>query len=213
MTDKVISQINLFHQSIPLSFSVLNGDLIHNEKSLLPIAKQKMDGLQMPYFVTRGNHDMVTESFWKEVWNSPLNNVWELKEHAIILADSSNEKGEYLSPDLVWLEKELKAFQSKKNVFLFIHIPQIKFTKNCIETPAFWELIKKYPNIKAIFHGHDHDLDTVFMKESIPFIFDSHAGGNWGTNYNGFRVVELMKDGSLITYIMNPTAKLNEAKI
>jgi 3',5'-cyclic AMP phosphodiesterase CpdA len=213
MVVKIITQINQFHKDSPLLFTVLNGDIIHNEKQLLPIAKQKIDGLLMPYFVTRGNHDMVTGSFWQEVWNTPLNNVREFKEHAIILADSSNEKGEYLSPDLVWLEKELKAFQTKKNVFLFVHIPQIKFTKNCIDTPAFWELIKKYPNIKAVFHGHDHDLDTVFMKESIPFIFDSHAGGNWGTKYNGFRVVELLKDGSLITYIMNPTEKLNLSKI
>lgn len=213
MTEKILSQINLFHSKNPLAFTVLNGDLIHNEKNLLPLAKQKMEALKMPYFVTRGNHDMVSAAYWNEVWNMPLNHETEINEHAILLMDSSNEKGEYLSPDLNWLAQKLKAFQQKKNIFLFVHIPQMKFTKNGIDTPAFWDLIKSYPNIKAVFHGHDHDVDTVFVKEHLPFIFDAHAGGNWGTKYNGFRVVELMKDGSLTTYMMNPTEKLTPTKI
>jgi 3',5'-cyclic AMP phosphodiesterase CpdA len=213
MTQKLIRQINQFHQDNNLSFCVLNGDIIHNEKAYLAIAKQKINNLQIPYFVTRGNHDMVDASYWKEVWNTPLNNDWASKDYAILLGDSSNEKGEYLSPDLIWLEKKLTQYQSKKQVFIFIHIPQIKFTNNCIDTPAFVELIKKYPNVKAVFHGHDHALDTVYMKEQVPFIFDSHAGGNWGTKYNGFRVVELLNDGTLITYMMNPTEKINLTKI
>ena len=48
------------------------------------------------------------------------------------------------------------------------------------------------------------------MNGKIPYLFDSHIGGNWGTAYKGFRVVELMDDGSLITYMMNPTEKMNE---
>ena len=48
------------------------------------------------------------------------------------------------------------------------------------------------------------------MKNQLPFIFDAHFGGDWGTPYRGFRVVELMKDNSLVTYIMNPSEKINE---
>jgi hypothetical protein len=47
------------------------------------------------------------------------------------------------------------------------------------------------------------------MRDNIPFLFDSHFGGNWGTNYKGFRVVELLKDHSMLTYLMNPTEKIN----
>lgn len=120
---------------------------------------------------------------------------------------------EYLSPNLIWLENKLTQYQSKKQVFIFIHIPQIKFTNNCIDTPDFVALIKKYPNVNAVFHGHDHALDTVYMREQIPYIFDSHAGGNWGTKYNGFRVAELLKDGTIITYMMNPTEKINQTTL
>ena len=72
---------------------------------------------------------------------------------------------------------------------------------------------KKYPNVKAIFNGHDHDEEGIKTKNNIPFIFDAHFGGNWGTAYRGFRVVELLKDNSVATYIMNPLEKINEAVV
>jgi hypothetical protein len=63
-----------------------------------------------------------------------------------------------------------------------------------------------------VFHGHEHDQDGATMKGNVPFLFDAHIGGNWGTDYKGFRVVELMDDGSMITYMMNPGEKLNELR-
>lgn len=209
---KMTDQLNAFHQSNPLDFCVINGDIIHNEKPFLSASKQKLDQLTMPYYVTRGNHDMVTESHWNEVWNMPLNHAVVVKKNLLLLGDTSNEKGEYLAPDLNWLQTQLEEHKNRKHVFLFLHIPQAKWTANGIDTPAFFELINQYPNIKAVFHGHEHDQDGVKMSGTIPFLFDSHIGGNWGTNYKGFRVVELMKDGSMITYMMNPKEKMNELK-
>jgi hypothetical protein len=210
MIDKITTQVNLFHKTNPLDFTVINGDIIHNEKPLMPLAKQKLDQLTMPYYVTRGNHDMVTEEEWKATWNTPLNHDVVVKKQAIILGDTSNEKGTYLSPDLVWLKQKLDEHKKKKHVFIFLHIPQAKWTVNGIDTPAFFELLKNYPNIKAVFHGHEHDQDGVKMSGNIPFFFDSHIGGSWGTAYKGFRVVELMDDDSLVTYMMNPVEKIGE---
>ena len=209
MTETVINQINLFHQQSPLDFSVVNGDLIHNEKEFLPLVKGKLDILKMPYYVTRGNHDMVTPEYWNSVWGTPLNHDVVVKDNGILLGDTSNEKGVYLSPDLSWLNKTLETHKDKKQVFIFLHIPQAKWTKNGISTPEVFDTIKKYPNVKAVFHGHEHDQDSFKMVEKVPYIFDAHVGGNWGTPYKGFRVVELLKDNSMITYMMNPTDKLN----
>jgi hypothetical protein len=209
MTETVINQINLFHQQSPLDFSVVNGDLIHNEKAFLPMVKGKLDALKMPYYVTRGNHDLVTPEFWNSVWGIPLNHDVVIKDHGILLGDTSNEKGVYLSPDLSWLNKTLESHKDKNQVFIFLHIPQAKWTNNGISTPEVFDIIKKYPNVKAVFHGHEHDQDGVQMVEKVPYIFDAHVGGNWGTPYKGFRVVELLKDNSMITYMMNPADKLN----
>jgi 3',5'-cyclic AMP phosphodiesterase CpdA len=188
----------------------MNGDLIHNEKSFLPLVKEKIDALKMPYYVTRGNHDMVTPEFWNSVWGTPLNHDVVIKGNGILLGDTSNEQGVYLSPDLTWLNNTLESHKDKNQVLIFLHIPQAKWTKNGISSPGVFDIIKKYPNVKAVFHGHEHDQDGVQMVEKVPFIFDAHVGGNWGTPYKGFRVVELLNDNTMITYMMNPTDKLNE---
>jgi len=208
MTARIIDQINHFHAEHPLRFCVLNGDLIHNEKHLMKQVKQKTDNLKMPYYVTRGNHDMVTGQEWKEVWQTPLNHDVLIGDTALILGDTSNEKGIYLSPDLTWLEQQLESHKKRKQVFLFLHIPQAKWTKNAIDTPDFFTLVRRYPNIRAVFHGHEHDQDGVRMDNQLPFLFDAHVGGNWGTDYKGFRVVELLEDGTLVTYMMDPSVKL-----
>jgi DNA repair exonuclease SbcCD nuclease subunit len=206
----ITNQINAFHQQNPLDFTVINGDIVHDEKPLMALAKQKLDDFAMPYYVTRGNHDRLSADEWTAIWKIALNYDITLKKNALILADTSNEKGEYLSPDLVWLQKTLEAHKKRKNVFLFLHIPQAKWTKHAVDTPAFFELIKKYPNIRAVFHGHEHDQDGVKMVDKTPFLFDSHFGGNWGTDYKGFRVVEVLKDNTMVTYMMNPKEKMNE---
>lgn len=205
----ITQQINGFHQQNRLDFCVINGDIIHDDKELLLKAKQKIDQLTMPYYVTRGNHDKVSPEHWESVWKTPLNHDVVIRKNAILLGDTSNEKGEYLSPDLKWLEEKLTAHRKLEHTFIFLHIPQAKWTANAIDTPAFFELLKKYPNVKAVFHGHEHDQDGVKMKDNIPYLFDTHFGGNWGTSYKGFRVVELLKDNSMLTYLMNPTEKIN----
>jgi predicted phosphodiesterase len=210
MMDTIIDKINLFHGSNPLDFCVMNGDIVHDEKSFLAQAKQKIDGLKVPYFVTRGNHDKCSSDYWEQVWNMPLNHQKIVKNSLVLLGDTSNEQGTYVSPDLAWLEAQLEANKKRKNIFLFLHIPQAKWTKNGIETPAFFELIKKYSNIRAVFHGHEHDQDGVQMIGKLPFLFDSHIGGSWGTPHKGFRVVELLNSGTVITYLMDPTVKKNE---
>jgi predicted phosphodiesterase len=210
MMDTIIEKINLFHHSNPLDFCVMNGDIVHDEKSFLSQAKKKIDGLKVPYFVTRGNHDKCSSDYWEQVWNMPLNHQTVVKNSLVLLGDTSNEQGKYLSPDLAWLEAQLESNKKRKNIFLFLHIPQAKWTKNGIETPAFFELIKKYPNIRAVFHGLEHDQDGVQMIGKLPFLFDSHIGGSWGTPHKGFRVVELLNSGTVITYLMDPTEKRNE---
>jgi 3',5'-cyclic AMP phosphodiesterase CpdA len=84
MIEKIISQINNFHTEAPLDFCVINGDIIHNEKHLLALAKQKLDALTPEYYVTRGNHDMVSTAYWNEVWGMPVNHSVKVKGHAIV---------------------------------------------------------------------------------------------------------------------------------
>ncbi|MFT5886087.1 MAG: putative phosphodiesterase [Arcticibacterium sp.] len=208
MSETFVEKANAFHQAASCDFCVLNGDIIHNEAKFMPIAKRTFDKLNMPLYATQGNHDHVTPMAWEEIWGMPVNHTFSKKGYKIILTTTSNEAGEYLSPNLPWLSNALEKAKDK-SVLLFVHIPQTKWTRHAIETPAFFELLSKHKNVKAVFHGHEHEEDGIYIKNEIPFVFDSHIGGSWGTDYKGFRVVEVMKNGNIVTYMMNPDVEIS----
>jgi DNA repair exonuclease SbcCD nuclease subunit len=209
--ESLVSHITSFHQENKLAFCVINGDLIHDKKDFLVPTKKHLERLPVKYYVTKGNHDRVSDAFWQEVWGMPVNHEVRIQKNTLLLATTSNEEGEYLSPDLGWMKSRLEANKSQENIFVFIHIPQGKWTKHAVETPAFFDMIRQHKNVSGVFHGHEHAEDGVRMHDNIPYMFDSHFGGSWGTTYRGFRVVELLKEKSFLTYIMNPVEKINQA--
>lgn len=211
--DLITASINSFHATSPLQFCVVNGDIIHDNPAFLEPAAAALKAIKPPFYVTKGNHDMVSEARWKEVWKMPVNHSVEMGDNVLLLGTTADEKGKYLAPDTDWFRQQLKQYKSVKNIFIFIHITPVKWTKHAVDGKDFQQLLKESSNVRAVFNGHDHDQDGVKMMGNIPFLFDGHFGGNWGTAYKGFRVVELMEDNSLLTYIMNPLEKMSELNI
>lgn len=206
----IIEHINQQHNLHRLKTCIINGDIIHNDPAMLPLAKQQLDRLKMPYYVTQGNHDRVKEDVWQKTWNMPFNHSFVVDKQVFLLATTSNEKGDFLCPDLDWMHNQLEKYKHAPNVFIAIHITPVKWTEYGKDCPEFITLLKNYKNVRAVFNGHDHDQDDMKVKEGIPFLFDSHIGGSWGTTYKGFRIVEVMHDNTIATYILNPETKLNE---
>jgi len=68
MHDLVIRALNREHNGREIDFSFVNGDLIHDDASFLVPVKKKWDELAMPYHVSHGNHDKVSEQGWKELF-------------------------------------------------------------------------------------------------------------------------------------------------
>ena len=213
MMDKALMNIKGLHADQPFDFGVFNGDIVHDDISFFAESRQKMETLPFPYYVTQGNHDLATREQWEKAWDRPVNFEIVKRGTVLLFATTSNEKGAYLPPDLDWLEAKFIEHQKAKHILLFIHIPPIKWTNNAIESTPFQELVKKQKNLRAVFHGHEHDQDGIKWQDGIPYLFDSHVGGNWGTKYRGYRIVEMQKDGSILTWIMNPTEKINVAEI
>lgn len=206
------SAFNQYQQAFPCEFFVLNGDIIHNNPDLLLPAAAKLKTLHPKLFVTHGNHDMVSAEAWQQAWGHPLNHDVVIGKQVILLGDTADDKGKYLCPDVEWFARKLEQYKTAPNVFIFLHITPVKWTDNGLDCAEFQSLIKKYPNVRAVFNGHDHDQDSVKMlvDAKIPFLFDGHVGGSWGVGYHGFRVVELKKDGSLLSFIMNPLKRQDE---
>lgn len=205
------SAFHTYQQENPCEFFVLNGDVIHNDPQLLLPASKLLKTLHPRIFTTRGNHDMVTAEAWQQAWGFPLNHDVVVKNQVILLGDTADEKGKYLCPDMPWFSQKLEQYKDAENIFIFLHITPVKWTDNAVDCPEFQALVKKYQHVRAVFNGHDHDQDSVKMLDSqVPFLFDGHVGGNWGTNYHGFRIVELKDDNSILTFVMNPHSKQDE---
>lgn len=211
--DKISQAINSFHKTAPLRFAVANGDLFHDDPAHFNPAAEALKKITPPLYVTKGNHDRVTHARWEEVWEMGVNHAVTMDDNVLLFGVTADEKGAYHSPDVDWFEQQLKKYSSARNIFIFCHITPVKWTTHGIDAKAFQTLIKGAANIRAVFNGHDHDQDGIKMLGSIPFLFDGHFGGSWGTSYRGFRVVEILDDNSLLTYMMDPIQKMPEIQI
>jgi len=204
----LVNWLNLEKSEKGLDMVFINGDIIHDEPTMMPIAKSYLDKLKTNYFPVRGNHDMVSLDYWQNIWGVSTNYVIDIENHAFVVADTSDEKGTYLCADLDWLKKTLDGLNSKESIFLLLHISQSDWTKfgtHCEET---MNLIAEYSNVRGVFHGHDHQEDSLKMHGKVPFFFCGHFGGSWGVDYRGYRILELETNGSKETYMYDPAKKI-----
>ena len=204
--EEMIEWLNRENKARGLDFVILNGDLIHDEPRFLPKLQKVLEALEMPYYAVKGNHDMVTAATWNETWGYEENHSFSHQGCTFLLGTTSNEKGEYLCADLDWLRSELKAAAKKKAVFLFLHISQLGITRHGVDFPEVSGILHESENLAAVFHGHDHDQDNVIFSDKLRFFFDGHMGGSWGTNYRGYRIVEMDEQDQIRTYQCNPSA-------
>lgn len=215
----IIKWIKQEHQQQKIDFVIFNGDIVHDRPELLKEVRDKyFSQLPMAYYVLPGNHDHATPAIWKELFGYSVNFTIERNNIGFVLANTSNEKGEYVCPDIDFLEEAFKHHQANDLVFVVLHIPPHKWLPEetyFTECQQVIDLLHRYKNIKAVFHGHDHSLDSVRYTNKLPHFFDGHYGGSWGTTYRGFRILEIGADNSMITFQKNPVPEpvLNKQQI
>lgn len=203
---EMVSWINAEHAERGVDFACINGDLFHNDISFLPAVKDNWNKLKMPYYVSHGNHDMIDEQSWRKTWNYGWDYGFSKKDIGFIVLNTADSKGTYISPDAEKTKQLLKQYSEHKQLFVFMHITPMKWTNGGIDCPQIVNMFDKQANLKALFHGHDHDQDNVKEKNGRYYFFDSHVAGSRGTKYRGYRILEIMKNGDILTYQMNPAA-------
>lgn len=217
----IIDSLNQEHRSNHLDCVIFNGDLVHNRSDLYPELRSKYLGrLSVPYYAVPGNHDQADAALWKAAFGYEDNFSFEKNGVAFVLANTSNTKGEFICPDNRFIEDSLEKYKDHTTVFVVLHIPPHRWlpdqTDSFADCPDTLSLIHRYPNVKAMFHGHDHTLDSVWYTGSkLPHFFDAHYGGSWGTDYYGYRIVEVGADDKISTYQVNASKSpvLNSNKI
>jgi predicted MPP superfamily phosphohydrolase len=194
--------IDAIHLEENVDFVVFNGDLIHDEPKWMPEVKKVYDTLKVPYFPVKGNHDRISEADWEKIWGIPADHAFVSQEkYGVILANSSNQAGDYLCVDAAFLKKKLEDYKNLSHVFICIHISQNDWTKHGVACQEILEMIGSYPNVRAVFHGHDHDVDGIMLNRKKPYLWSGHFGGSWGSPHPGYRVCEVGEDGKTVTYL------------
>jgi 3',5'-cyclic AMP phosphodiesterase CpdA len=204
--ENMIRWLNEDYAKNHLDMVIINGDLVHDQPNLLPVVKSTyLDKLKASYYTLPGNHDHADAALWQKVFGYEDNYVVDKGDVAFVLANTADTAGKYICPNVAFLKKSLDGFAGKKTVFVILHIPPVKWTATdpFVDCPEVMQLIGQYPNVKALFHGHDHLLDGVRYSGKLPHFFDSHIGGNWGTEYRGYRIVEVDENDNVYTYQVN----------
>lgn len=184
----------------PLQFVVINGDIVHRTAThLLQEAKNYFDQLPFPYYVTRGNHDAVSDLVWESVWGYTPNYIIARKDSSLLLLDTSNQAGEILCGDAVLVENMLGSADETLPVFVFMHIPYFRNT-TVQECPEISKVLAGSNKVRAVFHGHDHSKDLAIRLGKQAILFDGHFGSSWGTPYRGYRIVEQKSSTEFSTY-------------
>lgn len=216
--ENMIRWLNEAHDTSPLNFVIINGDLVHDRPDLLPEVKREYyDRLKVPFYAIPGNHDHTDTAMWKSIFGYEDNFSFEKNGVGFVLANTSNTTGKYLAPNNEFIKAELDKMTSLKTVFVVLHIPPHFWVPEnpFVDSPETITLLHAYPNVRAVFHGHDHSLDAVFYTNKLPHFFDSHIGGSWGTAYRGYRIVEVDESDKITTYQVNASKNpaLNQTQL
>ncbi|MEO6151290.1 MAG: metallophosphoesterase [Mucilaginibacter sp.] len=201
----MINWLNDNHAKDNYDFVIVNGDLVHDQPELLSEVKSEyFDKLKCPHYAVPGNHDHADAALWKKVFGYEDNFVIEKRGVGLVFGNTTDVTGGVIGPDISFLKRSLDAFADKKVVFVVLHVPPARTENSSYDSPETVKLLNSYPNVKAVFCGHDHQQDGQKQMGNIPCFFDSHVGGNWGTDYRGYREVSVWFNLSITTTQVNP---------
>lgn len=171
-----------------VDFTVFTGDNIDKpQPEELAAFIKIINKLNMPYCLVIGNHDVfksnglsktdyikiVKDNNFLYRHNSP-NYSFTKGDIAFIVVDGAKEVlpgtvGYYKADTLKWLEKKLKQYH-KKEVVIFQHFPLVEPRQSkshrTYEGEKYLEMLKQYPNVKAVISGHYH-INHEKMQDDI----------------------------------------------
>lgn len=184
-------------------FVIFAGDLAdHGEKSAYERFQKTLQSLNLPYYLTLGNHDqrlVFLDVFGSDLADETgnLNHVIDHDNHRVIVLDSSDPAaggaGLFEQSQLDWLQARLdEAAERPVTIILHHNITKLHVQTDFIilqENDAFADVVLSHKNIRQVISGHVH-MTTSGTYRGIPFC--TLAGGH----YNIEPVLE-SKSGSI----------------
>lgn len=215
----MVNTINMFDTITPFDFCVVNGDIAHENASLLPVAKTYFDQFNMPYYVTHGNHDHADFDDWLSLWGNEMNYDFVHNGWAFIMLNSGTEYGYdegwgvgYKLPDNTFLSSRVAYYESLNLpiiVFCHIRFDENRFGGNrngyFAEGLSLHNTVKNSDNVKMVIHSHQHGKSDFENYDDQYYFWTGHFGDRWAEalQYFSFRTVVINEDYSINTYVYN----------
>lgn len=209
-----------------VSFVAFTGDNIDKpQPEELAAFVRIVNKLNVPYYLVIGNHDVFKtnglskEEYFEIVKNNNFlyrfktpNYVFKKGEFVFIVVDGAKEVipgsvGYYKEETLAWLEKNLKKYE-KKQVIILQHFPLVepKESKShrTYQKEKYLELLKKYPNVKAVISGHYH-LNSEKMLDGIYHI----SSPSLLVQPNQYKIIDIVSTKGFSTMIYTQLRAVN----
>ena len=142
------------------AFVIVTGDITNiGLLSEFETFKDLMDELDIPYILTIGNHDLLTNG--GEIFSQMFGKTtfyFDFKQTRFILYNNNNWESSYPVPDDDWLENALSTSGQTHNI-MFSHVSVLddaRFTEE--QMNSFQSMTDSY-NVKYQVNGHDHNPD------------------------------------------------------
>ncbi len=191
---KGIAHVNEFNGDADLV--IFCGDLTHNgDVASYEMLRKRLEDLDIPFKLLLGNHD-IRENYKTAFSNEKLDEngfvqqVVELPDVNLILLDTLNgppynypysHQGMLCENRLSWLDQQLEISDEKPCV-IFMHHPAhdtgfvAMDSIKLIDGDAFYEVVKRYSNVRHIVCGHVHRTISGSYKGISFSIFKSTVG-------------------------------------
>ena len=115
--------------------------------------------------------------------------------------------GYYKEETLAWLEKNLKKYH-KKQVIILQHFPLVEPRESrshrTYQKEKYLELLKKYPNVKAVISGHYH-LNNEKMQDGIYHI----SSPSLLVQPNQYKIIDIVSTKGFSTMIYTQLRDVN----
>ena len=166
--------IDELNASDEIDFVLVSGDITQSgDSSSLKKAKKMLDSLQMPYYITLGNHEVN----WAENETANYLRVFASDKFAFAHKDfyfvgfptkpiEKGGEGFILAEDIQWLETKLDSLKADIPVFAITHYPLLK--GDVANGQEVINLLKKH-NTQAVLSGHYH-RNMIFNYDGVPGI-------------------------------------------
>lgn len=151
----------------PVSLFIATGDIAQTP-SPTTYARflERMETFDQPCVWLQGNHDL--SGLLLEAPHPKANmNLIELgKQWLIIMLNSSNDheiEGRFSSNELNWLTTQLKAYP-ERHIIVALHHNPLKIHSDWLDqcglsnADDFWAIIDQAPQVRAVVHGHVHQV-------------------------------------------------------